>query len=37
MISPGGSYFGVGMFSEVLPGGIIRCNGVTWWISDLTM
>ncbi len=24
------------MFSEVLPGGIIRCSGVTWWISGLT-
>ncbi len=25
-----------GMFSEVLPGGIVRCSGVTWWISGLT-
>ncbi len=36
MVSPGGSYFHQGCFSEVLPGGIIRWSGVTWWISGLT-
>ncbi len=27
--------FSSGMFSAVLPRGIIRCSGVTWWISGL--